>query len=145
MARRMNGPEFREHLYSLAIWRHELAAFAGVSLRTVNRWCSAGAPLAAVRLADAAGGKINGGTFAGWTARRVLSGPTGESYTLEDLRAAHWLKQKDPERTNGATSGCERVARRLTTYPPPPLRALCSGYKGNTRTGSGAVDKWTAG
>lgn len=89
----MTGPEFVEHLYKLAVWRHELATFAGISRRTVDRWCQHGAPTYAIRLANAAGGVIESGTFAGWQARRVLSGPSGESYNLEDMRAAHWLKQ----------------------------------------------------
>lgn len=93
----MSGDEFREHLYTLKIWRRELAEFAGVSLRTVNRWCRSGAPLYAVRLADAAGGVIRRrGSFDGWIAENVhLVGPTGERYTLEELRAAHWLRQMD--------------------------------------------------
>lgn len=89
----MTGPDFREHLYQLGIWRHELAAFAGVSRRTVDRWCKHGAPLYAVRLAAAAAGIIQTGTLAGWQARHVLSSPSGESYTLEDMRAAHWWRQ----------------------------------------------------
>lgn len=91
----MSGDEFRELLYTLKIWRRELAEFAGVSLRTVNRWCTSGAPLYAVRLAEAAGGMIRRrGAWNGWIAERLhLSGPTGERYTLEELRAAHWLRQ----------------------------------------------------
>lgn len=47
----------------------------------------------AVRLAAAAAGLIQTGTFEGWQARRVLSSPSGESYTVEEMRAAHWLQQ----------------------------------------------------
>lgn len=48
-----------------------------------------------MRLADACGGVIRRpGCFDGWIAERLhLVGPTGERYTLEELRAAHWLRQ----------------------------------------------------
>lgn len=57
----MTGPQFREHLYQLALFCHELAAFAGESLRTLARWCAEHAPLHAVRMADAAAGMVRGG------------------------------------------------------------------------------------
>lgn len=90
----MTGAQFREHLYQLALFRHELAAFAGVSVRTVARWCAEHAPAYAVRLADAAAGVVRGGDFDGWQARRdTLTGPTGEQYQVTDMRAVHWLRQ----------------------------------------------------
>jgi hypothetical protein len=33
----MTGAQFREHLYQLALSRHEIAAFADVSVRTADR------------------------------------------------------------------------------------------------------------
>ena len=141
----MSGDEFRELLYTLKIWRRELAEFAGVSLRTVDRWCTVGAPMYAVRLAEAAAGVIRGrGCFDGWIAERLhLVGPTGERYTLEELRAAHWLRQlhesvapsMEPHLTTPAASRPEPVHPRRCA--PPSLW----GLKGRPGQGCGA---WTA-
>lgn len=90
----MTGPEYPEHLAQLAVFAREVADFAGISLRTVRRWCVRQAPAYALRLADAAAGVIRGGVFDGWRAQGdTLSGPTGERYTLADIRAAHWQRQ----------------------------------------------------
>lgn len=90
----MTGAEYSEHLAQLATFAREVADFAGLSLRTVRRWCADQAPAYALRLADAAAGVIRGGVFDGWRAQGdTLSGPTGERYTLADIRAAHWQRQ----------------------------------------------------
>lgn len=123
----MDGAVFREHLAQLGIFRHELAAFAGISLRTVNRWCSTGAPKHAALLAAAATGQIQAGCLLGWQSGRELSGPTGESYTLADIRAAHWLRQltaeqaREADRLRQQLDAARREIEALRARPPRAL------------------------
>lgn len=143
----MTGPQFREHLYQLAIFRHELAAFAGVGVRTVARWCAEHAPLYAVRLADAAAGVVRGSDFDGWQARRdTLAGPTGERYQLADVRAVHWLRQlvrqldRDAAELRQQLSDARAELDRLRAQPARVLPCAAPAHQRNRAHASPAVD-----